>query len=60
MISFSIIYKIRRKLEYAGHFVGSVAYGFRDVLKDLCSDYELTLGKIMKNPMEGLVAYYNR
>jgi hypothetical protein len=40
------------------NFVGGVAYGFRDVIKDLCSNYELTLGSILQNPMEGLVAYH--
>jgi len=40
--------------------VGSVAYGFKDVLKDLCSSYELQLGKVLKNPMEGLVKYHQK
>ncbi len=41
------------------HFVGSVSYGFRDVLKQLCSQYEFELGKVLKNPMEGLVEYHS-
>lgn len=41
------------------HFVGGVAYGFRDVIKELCSNYELTLGRILQNPMEGLVTYHS-
>src|SRR5262245_51567502 len=41
------------------HFVGSVAFGFKDVLRQLCATYEFELGKIIKNPMEGLVAYHN-
>lgn len=40
------------------HFVGSVAYGFRDVLLDLASSYEFNVGRILKNPMEGLVEYH--
>lgn len=40
-------------------FVGSVAFGFKDVLKQLCDSYEFELGKVMKNPMEGLVAYHS-
>jgi len=44
--------------KYPVHFVGSVAYGFRDVLQELCSSYEFELGRVMKNPMEGLVAYH--
>ncbi len=40
------------------HFVGGVAFGFRDVVKDLCNSYEFELGKIYKNPMEGLIEYH--
>jgi glucosamine kinase len=40
------------------HFVGGVAYGFRDVLLDLCSSYELEAGQILQNPMQGLVTYH--
>lgn len=40
------------------HFVGSVAYGFKDILKDLCSSYELELGTVLKKPMEGLINYH--
>lgn len=40
------------------HFVGGVAYGFRDIVKELCNSYEFELGKIIKNPMEGLIEYH--
>ena len=40
------------------HFVGSVAFGFKDVLQQLCNTYEFELGRVIKNPMEGLVAYH--
>jgi Predicted N-acetylglucosamine kinase len=40
-------------------FVGSVAHGFKDVLQELCHSYEFELGKILKNPMEGLVLYHS-
>ncbi len=40
------------------HFVGGVAYGFRDVIAELCSNYEITQGRILANPMEGLVAFH--
>ncbi|MCO5241849.1 MAG: N-acetylglucosamine kinase [Chitinophagaceae bacterium] len=39
-------------------FVGGISYHFRDVIKDLCRSYEFTPGKILKNPMEGLVAFH--
>ncbi|MGE5521627.1 MAG: N-acetylglucosamine kinase [Candidatus Dadabacteria bacterium] len=44
--------------KYPVNFVGSVAYGFRDVIKELCSSYEFELGKIIKNPMDGLAQYH--
>jgi N-acetylglucosamine kinase-like BadF-type ATPase len=40
-------------------FAGSVAFGFKDVLQQLCNSYEFELGKVMKNPMEGLLAYHS-
>jgi N-acetylglucosamine kinase-like BadF-type ATPase len=44
--------------KYPVNFVGSVAYGFRDVLKELCRSYEFELGKVIKNPMEGLTSFH--
>ncbi len=40
------------------HFVGSVAYGFKDVLAELCNSYGFELGNVLKNPMEGLIEYH--
>jgi N-acetylglucosamine kinase-like BadF-type ATPase len=42
------------------HFVGGVSYGFRDILQELCHGYEFTLGKILKNPLEGLIDYHKQ
>jgi len=42
------------------HFVGGVAYGFRDVITDLCNSYEFDMGRILKNPMEGLIEYHRQ
>src|SRR5687768_10288390 len=39
-------------------FVGSVAHGFKDVLGELCHSYEFELGKVLKNPMQGLAKYH--
>jgi N-acetylglucosamine kinase-like BadF-type ATPase len=41
------------------NFVGSVAFGFKDVLEELCHSYEFELGKILKKPMSGLVEYHS-
>ena len=42
------------------HFTGAIAWYFRDVVENLCFDYGLTLGTILKNPMDGLVKYHRR
>ena len=55
---FNHIYKYRESWTMPIHFVGSVAYGFKDVLKDMCASYELQLGKVLKNPMEGLIKFH--
>ena len=40
------------------NFTGSVAFTFRDIIKDLCKSYQLELGKIVKAPMSELVKYH--
>lgn len=39
-------------------FTGGVAHVFRDVVKQLCKQYEFELGAILQNPMEGLLNYH--
>ncbi|HYJ37517.1 MAG TPA: N-acetylglucosamine kinase [Chitinophagaceae bacterium] len=55
---FQHLCKFNESWKYPIHFVGGVAFGFKDVLQDLCKSYEFDLGKILKNPMEGLVDYH--
>jgi len=55
---FNHIFKYAESWTLPVNFTGSVAYGFRDVLKDMCSSYELQLGKVLKNPMEGLIKFH--
>ncbi len=57
---FNHVYKYRESWTLPINFVGSVAYGFRDTLKQMCSDYELTLGKVIKDPMDGLIRYHQK
>lgn len=57
---FTHLYKFKESWTQPIHFVGSVGFGFRDVLKDLCNSYELELGKVLKTPMPGLVAYHKQ
>ena len=40
--------------------MGSVAYGFKDFLKQLADGYEIELGKIVKSPMDGLIEYHSK
>ncbi len=53
------LYKYRESWLYPVHFTGGVSFAFKDVIKSLCNTYELTLGKILKNPMEGLIEYHS-
>ncbi|MBS1620157.1 MAG: N-acetylglucosamine kinase [Bacteroidetes bacterium] len=41
------------------HFVGGIAFGFKDVLLELCNTYQMIPGKILKNPMPGLIEYHS-
>ncbi|MEP7231666.1 MAG: BadF/BadG/BcrA/BcrD ATPase family protein [Ginsengibacter sp.] len=40
------------------HFTGSIAFGFKDVLEQLCDKYQLRIGMVLKNPMEGLIRFH--
>jgi N-acetylglucosamine kinase-like BadF-type ATPase len=41
------------------HFTGGIAYGFKEVVKQLCLNYDLQPGKFLRSPMEGLIQYHN-
>ena len=56
---FTHLCKYRETWTLPVSFAGGVAFGFQDVLKQLCSSYEFELGNIMKNPMEGLAEYHS-
>lgn len=56
---FNHVYKYRESWTLPVHFVGSIAWGFKDVLKEMCSSYELQLGTVLRNPMQGLVKYHS-
>ncbi|HEU5365972.1 MAG TPA: BadF/BadG/BcrA/BcrD ATPase family protein [Hanamia sp.] len=42
------------------HFTGGIAFGFKDVVEQLCKNYDLQLGSILRSPMDGLVRYHSR
>jgi N-acetylglucosamine kinase-like BadF-type ATPase len=56
---FTHLCKYNEIWKYPVNFTGGVAFGFKDVLQQLCNSYEFELGKVLKNPMEGLVAYHS-
>jgi len=55
---FHHVYKYRESWTMPINFIGSVAFGFKDVLKQMCDTFELQLGVVLKNPMDGLVKYH--
>ena len=44
--------------KYPVHFVGGVAYHFRDVVERLCGEYGLQKGSVIQHPVDGLVRYH--
>lgn len=42
------------------NFIGSVAFGFKDILKELCTERNLIPGQILKEPMGGLIKYHKQ
>jgi glucosamine kinase len=40
------------------YFTGSVAFGFQDILKELCKSFGWEIGKFLRKPMDGLIAYH--
>lgn len=52
------ICKFRESWTQPVSFVGGISYYFKDVLQELCNSYEFTMGRILKNPMEGLSEYH--
>jgi N-acetylglucosamine kinase-like BadF-type ATPase len=52
------ILKYRQSYSYPLYFTGAVAFGFKDVIENLCGHYELNVGSIAQNPIEGLLKYH--
>lgn len=53
------LYKFQEAWSYPIHFSGSVAFGFKDVLVELCHSYELNVGSVIKEPMPGLIKFHS-
>ena len=44
--------------QYKVHFVGSIAYYYKEILEEAVNESFMQLGVIVQNPMEGLVKYH--
>ena len=55
---FNHLYKYEETWKMPINFTGSIAFGFKDVLQDLCNTYELELGNVMQSPMDGLIEFH--
>ncbi len=44
---------------YSLNCVGSVAYACQDILSEVASEFGMTLGKVLKSPIEGLVKFHH-
>lgn len=55
---FTHLYKYKESWKLPLHFVGGVAYAFKDVLQARCESYGLQPGRVLKHPMEGLIALH--
>lgn len=53
------ILKYRESWKHPIHFTGSIAYEFRDVISAMCAQTELTLGKIERSPLKGLIKFHS-
>ena len=40
------------------HFVGSIAFHFKDKIDELCTQFGVKMGKVYKQPMNGLVSFH--
>ena len=57
---FTHLIKLNESWLHPIHFAGSIAYAFKDTIKQLAAAYELEIGQIVKSPMEGLIAFHKQ
>lgn len=46
--------------DYPVHFIGSVAYHYKEILQEAAQATGIRIGKILQSPMEGLIRYHTR
>lgn len=42
------------------HFTGTVAFELKDILANLCEQYEITMGRVIHKPIQGLVQFHTK
>ncbi len=52
------VIKLNKSYRLPVHFVGTVAYVFQDLLKNILKEEGLTVGNIIKEPVDGLIKYH--
>jgi N-acetylglucosamine kinase-like BadF-type ATPase len=52
------IFQYRKAGRLPVHFTGSIAYCFKNILADVCSQMNLRLGKVTKEPLPDLIEYH--
>ncbi|MEO5650682.1 MAG: BadF/BadG/BcrA/BcrD ATPase family protein [Ginsengibacter sp.] len=53
------IIKYKESAKLPVHFTGGIAFGFKDMIEQLCNRYDLQTGNIFRSPMEGLIRYHS-
>jgi len=53
------IIRYRESSKLPVHFTGGIAFGFKEVVTQLCISYDLQPGNIFRSPMEGLIKYHS-
>lgn len=44
--------------KFPAHFIGSIAFSYKEVLQEAASQTGVRIGKILQSPMEGLIRYH--
>lgn len=45
--------------QYPAHFIGSIAYHYKEILLEAAEQTNVKIGEIIQSPMEGLIQYHN-
>ncbi|MGN6296770.1 MAG: BadF/BadG/BcrA/BcrD ATPase family protein [Ginsengibacter sp.] len=57
---FTHVTRYQESAKFPIHFTGGIAYGFREVVEQLCINYNLQAGNFLRTPMEGLIKYHQK